>query len=57
MSNRTGSGWKFGEEVPRALPEEPGFDPNEPLNFDLIDEANKEENEAQEEEGRDWWRK
>ncbi len=56
MKNTTGSGWKF--EV-REINDNPAadFDPNEVLNFDLIDEANEEINKAQKEEAKDWWKK
>ncbi len=51
----TGSGWKF--EPARVDGDVEEFDPNEPLDFSLIDEANEEINKAQKSEGEDWWRK
>ena len=37
------------------MPEETGFDPNE--TFDAERFYDEEEDKAQKEEGRDWWRK
>ncbi len=54
----TGSGWSFG---PTKINDDKfvdaKFDPNETLDFSLIDELNKEENKAQKAEGKDWWKK
>lgn len=54
----TGSGWSFG---PTKIEDDEfvavDFDPNEPLDFDLIDELNGEENKAQEADGKNWWKK
>lgn len=54
----TGSGWQMTKVSDEELiTPDFGFDPNEPLDFGIIDEINKEENKAQEAEAKDWWRK
>lgn len=53
----TGTGWSF---EPIKINDEfvdEDFDPNEIINFDLIDEANEEINKAQKQEAKDWWKK
>lgn len=52
----SGSGWKFEiSKETKPLPQEEGFAPNEP--FDAEKFYDEEEDKAQAEEGKDWWRK
>lgn len=58
QTKTTGSGWSFGPtKVNDNKFVAADFNANEPLNFDLIDEINEDENKAQEAEGKDWWKK